>query len=243
MKKYAVWLAVVCVLLAPAFLYPNIFGNQPDAIADESYFLTSALSSIQKHTLPGWEFSASGAYYGGAQAYVDTAVLVPVLAGEFLIQNHSLTNLQLWVALNTGALMHVLRLVSGAAFLGSLILLAVYLLRRGVPKPLLQRFLLLTLLLFSNSLVVMLVHTAKVWVFYLIFEVIMAVLVLTQEYYLREQSKTFLHTGAYVGVLLWLGVLAFFQTFVGAFTAGLWILWAWWLGHFTLLDGLRYMRK
>ncbi len=65
MKKQ--WWIAVAMILLPAFLYPNIFGDQPDAIADESYFLTSALQSLQKRTIPGWEFSASRAYYGGVQ--------------------------------------------------------------------------------------------------------------------------------------------------------------------------------
>jgi hypothetical protein len=243
MKTYQyVVAALFGAFLCVSVFYPNVFGNQPDAIADESYFLTSALQSVQQHTLPGWEFSASGAYYGGVQAYVDTAALVPVLAVEFVLQGHSVGSLKLWVALHTGGLLHVLRLVNGAAFLGTLFLLAYYLLRRGVPQPLMQRFLLLATLLFGNSLVVMLAHTAKVWVFYMILEILAGVLVLTQEYYLRERAESFLSTPIYVGLLLWLAVAAFFQTFVGAFTAGLWLLWAWWLGHFTLVDMWRYVR-
>lgn len=241
--KWSILLPAFFLLLLPAFVYPNIYGNQPDAIADESYFLTSSLSAIQKHTLPGWEFSASGAYYGGVEAYVSTVALVPVIAGEFLLHRASLSQAQLWVALNTGDLIHLLRLVNGAVFLLALFCFCVYLYKRDIPRPLAFQLLLLLLLLLGDSLVVMLAHTAKVWVLYLVFELTAGVLVLVQEHYLRERREPFLRTHLYVGFLLWLAVAAFFQTFVGVISTGLWLVWAWWLGHFTLPDAWGYVRR
>ena len=229
------------VLLAPAFLYPNVFGNQPDALADESYFLTSALQSIRKHTLPGWEFSASGAYYGGVQAYIDTVVLAPVVAGEMVL-TRSLGKAELWIALNTGTLLYILRVVNGFLFLSALAGVAYYLMRRRAPRPLMRQVGFLGLLMLGNSLAVMLAHTAKVWVLYMVIELIAGILVLAQEQY-RAQDEEFVRTSRYVGALLWLAVLAFFQTFVGVISTGLWLLWAWWLGHFALTDVWQYVRR
>ena len=243
MKRPVLLLCAVAFLLAPAILYPNVFGNQPDAIADESYFLTSALQSIEKKTLPGWEFSASGAYYGGVQAYLDTAVLIPVIGVQILLHRGSLEETKSWVALHTGELVHFLRLVNGVVFLGTLFFLAWYFLKRAVPRPLLLQLILLGALLLGNSLIIMLAHTAKVWILYLVFEIVAGSLVLAQEYFYRQRREAFIKTPYYVGLLLWLTALAFFQTFVGLFSTGLWLIWAWWLGHFRLSDAGLFVKR
>src|SRR3989344_6922998 len=88
---------VVFVFIAFAILYPNPFGNNPDIIGDESYFLTSALTAIQEASLPGWVFSESTVYYGGIQTYLDTVVLVPVVAGVVMMSDFSLTEAKVWI--------------------------------------------------------------------------------------------------------------------------------------------------
>ena len=114
-------IAVLFAFIAFAILNPNPFGNNPDIILDESYFLTSALSAIEHATLPGWDFPASGTYYGGPQTYVDTAVLVPVVGVVLALSDFSVTAAKLWVASNTGELLYILRLVSGVSALATLL--------------------------------------------------------------------------------------------------------------------------
>ena len=110
--KYYLFIGLF-IFIAIAVLYPNPFGNNPDIIADESYFLTSSLSAIEKTTLPGWEFSQSGNYYGGVQTYIDYVVLIPVLGVVMAFSHFSVASTKLWVALNTGELLHILRIVNG----------------------------------------------------------------------------------------------------------------------------------
>ncbi len=124
------------IFTAFAILYPNPFGNNPDIIADESYFLTSSLAAIEKITLPGWEFSKSGNYYGGTQTYIDYVALIPVLGAVAAFHGFSISATKLWVALNTGELLHILRIVNGLLALGAIALCYFYFSKRNIPKRL-----------------------------------------------------------------------------------------------------------
>lgn len=138
------------VFIAFAVLAPNPFGNNPDIIADESYFLTSSLSAIEKVTLPGWEFSKSGNYYGGVQTYIDTVVMIPVLGAVMAASNFSVLATKMWVALHTGELLHILRLVNGVIALCAILFCFLLFKKRKIPRELAIPLTLFLFLLLSN---------------------------------------------------------------------------------------------
>ncbi len=231
------------IFIAFGVLYPNPYGNNPDIIGDESYFLSTALFSIEKMTLPGWEFSPSGAYYGGPQTYVDTLVLIPVLGAVLAASDFSVIAAKLWVALNTGELLHILRLVNGAAALGTLLFFFFYFKKRDIPRPLALTLTLFLFLLLSNVLVIELLHTAKMWVFYILFVAAMSALFIAQEYYLAHQKEPFISKKWYVALFMWSGILTFFQSWVGVCSIALLVLYALLLRHFSFRDLWNYFLK
>ncbi|MBI3572138.1 hypothetical protein HY091_01215 [Candidatus Kaiserbacteria bacterium] len=231
------------IFVAFALLYPNSFGNNPDLIQDESYFLTSSLSAIQKVTLPGWEFSASGAYYGGVQTYLDTLALVPVVGAIALASHFSLVETEIRIALHTGDLLQVLRLVNGFLVLGFIAFCVLYLVRRRIPRALGLNLLLLLFLLLGNSLLLGLIHTAKVWPLAFLLDAAVGTLFLTNEYYLAQKGRSFISRGCYAALLIWAAVLAFFQNFIGVYSVGLWAAYALLLEHVSLRDIGEYLRR
>ncbi|MDE2071442.1 MAG: hypothetical protein KGI70_01750 [Patescibacteria group bacterium] len=233
---------MVFVFVALAVLWPNSMGNNPDVIVDESYFLTSSLQAIQKHTLPGWEFSYSGNYYGGPQTYVDFVALIPTLGVVLASQHFSVEATQAWVAQHTGDLLHVLRTVNGLLTLALAVFLYFYFARRRIQKPLALSLILLGLLIFSNSLFIGLVHTAKVWVFYMLAVALTSALLIAQEYYAASADE-FLSKRTWLGVLVWSGIVIAFQNYVGAFSIALIALYALVLGHFSWGDVWGYIKK
>lgn len=236
-------LPALFLLVSAAILFPNSFGNNPDIIQDESYFLTSALASIQKHTLPGWEFSSSGAYYGGPQTYLDTLALVPVVAYEITTAHFSIAQAEVQLALHTGDLLQVLRLADELVFVLAIGLLFWYFRRREIPSDLAMQLLLVLFLLLGNSLVIGVLHTTKVWSLALLIEVLIGILFLVNEYYWSQRNELFISKRLYAALMVWGVVLAFFQNFIGIFTAALWMLYAILLGHFQASDVWIYLRK
>jgi hypothetical protein len=236
-------LAALFVVIAFAILNPNPFGNNPDIIGDESYFLTSALSAIQNGLPPGWDFPSSGTYYGGPQVYVDTLVLVVVIGVLFIASDFSLIATKLLVALNTGDLLHILRLVNGAIALGALAFMFGYFKKRTIPRPLALSLLLFLFLLLSNVLVIEVLHTAKMWALYVPLVAVPSALFLANEYYLAYFKKPFVSTERYVTLLIWSGVLTFFQSYVAAFSIALLMLYALLLGHISVWDVWRHIKK
>ena len=231
------------LFLAAGVLFPNPYGNNPDIVGDESYFLSTALFSIEKMTLPGWEFSPSGAYYGGPQTYIDTLVLLPVLGAVVAASDFSVMAAKIWVAINTGELLHILRLVNGIAALGTILFFFFYFKKRDIPRPLALTLTLLLFLLLSNVLVIEFLHTAKMWVFYIIFVAAMSALFIAQEYYLAHQSEPFISKNRYIALFLWSGILTFFQSWVGVFSIALLVLYALLLRHFSFRDLWNYLLK
>ena len=231
------------VFIAFAVLNPNPFGNNPDIIWDESYFLTSSLSAIQNHNLPGWDFPASGAYYGGPQTYIDTAVLVPVLGTVIATSDFSVTAAKIWTAQNTGELLHILRLVSGASALLILLFFFFYFKKREIPRSLALSLSLFLFLLLGNVLVIEFLHTAKVWAFYILFLAVPSAIFLAQEYYFSHLDKPFLRTEHYVALLVWSAVLSFFQTWIGVLSIFLLMLYAVLLRHINVRDIWEHVRK
>lgn len=224
-------------------LSPNPFGNNPDVIADESYFLTSSLSAIEKGTLPGWEFSRSGNYYGGPQTYIDTAILVPVVAAVFALEHFSVVATKVWVALHTGDLLHVLRLVNGIVALGILTFCFWYFKRRNIPRPLVYNLTLFLFLLLSNVLFLQFLHTAKVWAFYSLILAVASTFFIANEYYIATTGTPFLRKETYTALLVWSGVLIFFQNYFGLFSVFLLVLYAIFLRHLNLRDISDYIKK
>lgn len=229
--------------LAFGVLSPNPFGNNPDIIYDESYFLTSSLSAIEKVTLPGWEFSPSGSYYGGPQAYVDTIVMVPVLGTVFVWKHFSVVAIKAWIAFHTGDLLHILRLVNGMLALGTLAFCFWYFRKRHIPRPLALSLVLLLLFLVSNVLFMEFLHTAKMWVVYNLVVAVASAFFIAQEYYLKNLGAPFLRKETYVALMLWSGVVAFFQNYFGIFSIILLAVYAIFLRHFTFRDIWEYVKK
>lgn len=244
MKRiFKILLWALFLFIAVAAINPNPFGNSPDIIGDESYFLTSSLSAIEKHTLPGWEFSRSGNYYGGVQTYIDTIVLVPALGIIYFANNFSILETKLTVAMHTGDLLALLRFVNGLFVVvccGFFIFLFV---RRRVPRAFALQMLFLLFLLLGNSLIVGFVHTAKVWTFNLLLDVTIGILFLAQEYYLSRRGEVFIRKELYIACLVWAIELAFFQTYVGAFSLLLWMIYALLLRHISLRDIWLHVRR
>lgn len=225
------------------FLYPNPFGNNPDIIADESYFLTSSLSAIEKITLPGWEFSQSGNYYGGVQTYIDYFVLIPVLGVIMASHDFSVISTKLWVALNTGELLHVLRIVNGLLIVGAIIGCYFYFSKRNIPKKLSLTLILFLFLLLSNVLIIQFFHTAKIWGVYIIITSIISALFIANEYYLTNFKEPFIKKEKWILLLVWSSVFLFFQNYVGAISIFLITIYALLLEHLKISDLLNYLKK
>lgn len=240
-RKALPWMLLL--LLGIGILYPNPYGNNPDVILDESYFLSSALSAIQGHTLPGWIRTSSTAYYGGPQAYVDTIALVPVLGTVIAASHFSLAAAKFWIAENTGTLLHLLRLVNGATALAAIIWCYWYFRKRKIPEALGRILTLYLSLLGSDALVMQFLHTAKMWPYYIIIVSTTGALFLTQEYYERRLHMPFFSKPVYAGLLIWSAILTFFQSYFGVFSICLFALYALLLGHLSAADLWRHVRR
>jgi hypothetical protein len=236
-------LAALLVFIAFVLLPPNPLGNNPDIIGDESYFLTSALSSLEKVTPAGLVFTQEGNYYGGPQTYIDTVVMAPVL-GVLFVENHfSVFNTEMQIALHTGDLLSILRFVTGVLVLVFCGFFFVFFAKKKIPRQLALQFLLLFFFLLGNSLIAGFVHTAKVWTFYLLLDVGIGALFIANEYYLSRLGKPFIEKNIYVAFIVWAGILAFFQNYVGAFSIILWLCYALVLKHIEIRDIWNYVLK
>lgn len=236
-----VLLAGLLFFIAIAVLNPDPFGNNPNIIGDESYFLTSSLNAIEKGTLPGWEFSQSGNYYGGVQTYIDTVVLAPVI-GVMLAANHfSLLDTKMQIALHIGDLLAILRFVNGFLFVALCGFFLFYFARRKVPSPLGQSLLFLLFLLLGNSLIIGFVHTLKVWTLYLILDATVGALFIAQEYYLAHGFEPFIRKEKYIALMVWAATAAFFQNYVGVFPILLWISYSILLKHIQVREVWKYV--
>ena len=231
------------VYICFSLLNPNPFGNNPDIVWDESYFLTSSLSAIQDHTLPGWDFPTSGTYYGGPQAYLDTAVMVPVVGIVVAASHFFLATAKVWIALHTGELLHMLRLVNGVAALLALAWCFLLFKKREIPSSLALTLTLFLFLLLSNVLVIEFLHTAKMWSFYIILVALTSAFFIAQEYYAAHRQEEFLRKKTYVALLVWSAVLTFFQSYFGVCSIGLLLVYALVLKHITVWDILDYVRR
>lgn len=235
--------SVFFVFLTFALLYPNIFGNNPDIIGDESYFLTSALTAIQHMSLPGWVFSESTTYYGGVQTYIDTAVLVPAIALIVVFSGFSVSAAQLWIASNTGELLHLLRLMTGVLALATVAGAYWYFRGRTIPEMLAKQLTLFLFLLVSNVLIIQALHTAKMWGIYVLLVGLASAFFLAQEYYRAQRAEEFIVRSRYTGFMIWSGILVAAQSYIGAFSIGLLGIYALMLGHFGFYDMWHHIKR
>ncbi|MEI6346127.1 MAG: hypothetical protein WCO79_02750 [bacterium] len=238
--------ALVAMFIVVTTLSPNPYGNNPDIIVDESYFLTSSLSAIQKGTLPGWEFSYSGNYYGGVQTYIDTLAILPIITAIVLKSGFSILTTKVYIALHTGELLHFLRLINGATALFALAGSIFFFRKKQIPQTLGLTLSLFAILLLSDVLLLQMLHTAKVWVTHLMLMAVASALFIAQQYYQTHQShlgQPFMKKDRYVALLFWMGVLAFCQNYVGAASIGLIGIYALALKHFTFADLWRHVKK
>jgi hypothetical protein len=240
-----IYIGVVALFafIAVGILAPNSYGNNPDSIVDESYFLTSSLSAIEKGTLPGWEFSRSGNYYGGVETYIDTVALVPALGAVFMHEHFSLTASKVWIAVHTGDLLHLLRLVSGVLALGALVFCFWYFRRRAIPQALAINLTLWLFLLLSNVMCIEFLHTAKVWTIYIIVLAVVSAFFFAQEYYLATLGVPFLRKETYTALLVWSGTVLFFQNYFGLISILLLALYALYLQHLEFADFWNYVKR
>ena len=110
---------------------------------------------------------------------------------------------------NTGELLYILRLVSGVGALATLLFFFFYFKKRKIRGPLALSLVLFLFLLLSNVLVIEFLHTAKVWVFYIIMVAAMSAVFIANEYYLSRLNTPFMRTERYTALLVWSGVLVF----------------------------------
>jgi len=224
-KGYFAVLVGFSILLPFLIISPNPFGNSPDVIVDESYFLSSALASIEHKTLPGFDFSPSGAYYGGVQTYLVTAAAAAALA-VILGVTGSVSATKLYVATHIGSLTHLVRVVNGLVVVLGLWLLLWWTYRK-TSREFFWKAVLFVVLILGNSLFMSMVHTGKVWVIQMAAETAAAFLVI-----LREGG--YIKRGYVLG-LLTLTVAAASQTVTGIFT-GIWLVYGFYLKHFSLKE-------
>lgn len=231
------------LFVAVGVLYPNPYGNNPDIIGDESYFLTSSLSALDKGILPGWEFSQSGSYYAGPQVYLDTAVLIPIVGITFFVEHFSLTATKAFVALHTGDLLHVLRIVNGLSALIVFGFFIWYFRKREIPKRLALTLAVFAGLLLSNVMFIEFLHTAKVWTFYNLIVATASVFFIAQDYYLRHLGKPFIERERYIALIAWCGALALFQNYFGVFSILFLAGYAVYLRHIEWRELVRYVLR
>lgn len=222
-------------------LSPNPFGNNTDAIGDESLFLSNSLSAIKNKVLPGWYFSNYGNFYGGPQIYLDTLLLLPVIGIIKLFSGNNLLT-QINIALNTGQFLYFLRVINNLVLLtviGGVLYLYI---KNKWPNNFGYKLLLLFFLLFSNSLFVGIIHTAKVWNIFIVLEIILGLIVIAYEKSLAANQNAFLKKNVYIGILSWLTLLIICQNIAGIITI-LWIIYALFLKHFKIDDFFAYFKK
>lgn len=226
------WLLFVIAITAGVLLFStNPFGENPDAIADESYFATSVLSSLKNFTLPGWDHASSGAYYGGVQVYLLYAIYAPILLALRVITGAE--NTALFVATHMGMFVHIARTVSAFVWWMLIVGVSYVVLFRETAWRYRWHAAACFGILFSSSLVTGMVHTAKVWSVAMAFEaaLIMLVWFVHQE---RQRTGEFpISRTRYIQSMGWLIFLITLQTYTGVLSA-VWFVYIWFLRHATV---------
>ena len=228
-------LTAMGVLIAlPFFINPNPFGNNTLMVGDEAYFLSSAVSSLMHHTLPGWDFSDGGAYYGGVFTYAVTAVVFFRIAATFLLFP-SLAVLQGFLFTHYGDLLHTVRIVNGLSVFAGVLALAFFLTRADHRKRYGPLCVLIASIAFGNPLFVVAFHTGKMWPISGLLLIAAGTLVLLQEYTIQTAQTVLIEKRLYASVLLWLAFLSFLQSPTTVHVI-LWLLLALLLRHVTFSD-------
>lgn len=240
MRKYA--LLVLGILIAiPLFINPNPFGNNTLMVGDEAYFLSSAVSAIAHHTLPGWDFSIGGAYYGGVLTYLVTVAAFFYLGFVFIVF-HSFNAAQGFISANYGDLLHVVRLVNGVSVLACLASLVLFLKRRDHWRVFGSLGVLIAAAAFGNPLFVLAFHTGKVWTISALCLLIAGTFVIFQEFSLQHRHEPLIAKRTYTAWLLWLSFLSFLQSPTTIHVI-FWLFLAWFLGHTDLTEIWAVVKK
>lgn len=235
-------LAAMGILIAlPFFINPNPFGNNTLMVGDEAYFLSSAVSSLMHHTLPGWDFSDGGAYYGGVLTYAVTSAVFFRIAATFLLFP-SLAVLQGFLFTHYGDLLHTVRIVNGLSVFAGVLALAFFLKRADHWKRYGPLGVLIASVVFGNPLFVVAFHTGKVWPISGLLLIAAGTLVILQEYALRTAQTVLIEKRLYASVLLWLAFLSFLQSPTTVHVI-LWLVLALLLRHVTLSDIWAVIKK
>lgn len=203
-------------------------------VGDEAYFLSSAVSAIVHHTLPGWDFSIGGAYYGGVLTYFVTVATALIFLFGF-VWFHSLTLLQGFLLSNYGELLHTVRFVNGLSVFAGFLAFVFFLRRLDHWKRYGRICVLIMCVVLANPLFVLMFHTGKVWTLSVLFLVAAGTLVLLQEHSLRTYQTVLVKKPLYTAVLLWLPFLSFLQSPTTIHVI-FWLFLALFLGHISFAD-------
>ncbi len=225
------------------FVNPNPFGNQPSVIADEAYFLTSAVKAIQDHTLPGWVSDPTAAYYGGVLTYLLFGMVAVGGVVALALRAH-VADISVWIAFHWGDLIHLGRLINGLAVYLSLIWVGVQsfrLAKRGKDSSIAWFAFFALTLLCGGSVFVPLAHTSKVWPIYIVIELIAAWVVVSREWKIQHQIPVS-EKKSYLDALFVLSLLSVSQVLLSSLTF-LWIGDALLLRHITWRDLYFYLKR
>lgn len=239
MRKYAFLVGLLFIL--PFFINPNPFGNNTLLVGDEAYFLSSAVSSFMHHTLPGWDFSAGGAYYGGVLTYLVTLAVFFRIASTFLLFP-SLTLLQGFLFTHYGDLLHTARIVNGLSAFAGLAMLVFFLKRFDHWKRYGRICVLIASLVLANPLFVLMFHTGKVWTLSVLFLVAAGTFVVLQEIAIQTDRTVPVKKSLYASLLLWLAFLSFLQSPTTIHIV-FWLFLALFLGHIDFKDIWNVIKK
>lgn len=230
-KKLSAFIEIaVILLLLPLYVHPNPYGNQTGVINDEGYFQTSVFLAFSHRTLPGFDFSVGGAYYGGLTTYLLAVALLPVI-GITTIAKGSFVGMEIYLAEHSGDLLQLTRFVTALTVLAAAMILLKT--TKNEERAELDGLLLIGLLI-ADPLFVALSQTGKVWTIQLLFEMAAATTVVLQEH-ARLAGRTQWTPSVLVAILAWCGLLASIQNPFGIATF-FWLFAAWRLGHFTMRD-------
>jgi hypothetical protein len=224
------------------FINPNPFGNQPAVIADETYFLTSAVKALQDHTLPGWIADPSAAYYGGTLTYI-LFFLIGIGGLAAWLAGASTSQIVPWIAFHWGDLMHLGRIVNGLVVYVTLCWFGWQAIRfsKVTNNPSIKWFgFFVVALLCGGSIFIPLTHTSKVWPIYVALELIAGWLVISTEWKRRHSIPT--NASRYFHALVFLALLSWSQVLFASLTF-LWIIDALLLKHLTFQDIGRALKR
>jgi SAM-dependent methyltransferase len=231
---FKILLALGGAFLTFFFLNPNPFGGATPVIADESYFLSTAVRALERHTLPGFVREPDGAYYGGITTH---AFFVSLGTGGAIarIAGVSAPQIGTWLAVHWADLLHAGRLLNGALVVLTLLFLGHRAWRwraESGMRPLVAPLGLSVAFLLGSSVFLGIAHTAKGWPVEALASFMAGWVVIAYEWR-RMQGLPRVSPEQHVWRLLALALVGFSQSLFFSM-AWLWIVAALMLRHATL---------